>query len=149
MLVTEFGMVTLWRDSHQLKAPYPMLVTEFGMVMLWRDLQHPKASSPMLFTEFGIVTLWRNMHQLKASSPMLVTEFGMVMLWRYLHELKVPSQITSVPSLTTYSFSRNEEEAFNSFFPSRLYLTPYSSSIASFKLSSECLMDSRNSDIRG
>ena len=60
------------------------------------------------------------------------------MLLRYLQPLKAPSQITSVPSLTTY-FSHNEnenenkEEASNSFFPSRLYATPYSSSIASFK----------------
>ena len=34
MLVTEFGMVTLLRDWHQLKALSPMLVTEFGIVML-------------------------------------------------------------------------------------------------------------------
>ena len=89
--------------------------------------------------------LWRDMHKLKASSPMLVTEFGMVMLWRESHPLKAPSQITSVPSLTTYSFSRNEEEAFNSFFPSRLYLTPYSSLIASFKSSSVASVDRTSS----
>ena len=64
----------------------------------------------------------------------------MEMLWRDLHELKAPSQITSVPSLTTYSFPHNEafisqNKASNSFFPSRLYITPYSSSIASFKSS--------------
>ena len=34
MLVTEFGIVTLLRDSHEKKASSPMLVTEFGMVML-------------------------------------------------------------------------------------------------------------------
>ena len=92
----------------------------------------------MLFTEFGMVMLWRDLKFQKASSPMLVTEFGMVTHWKKSQPLKAPSQITSVPSLTTYSFSYNEnkEEAFNSFFPSRLYLTPYLSSIASFKSSS-------------
>ena len=34
MLVTEFGMVTLLRDSQPLKALSPMLVTEVGIVML-------------------------------------------------------------------------------------------------------------------
>ena len=95
------------------KALFPIFLTEFRMVMLWRDLHKQKALFPMLFTEFGIVTIWRDSHHLKASS-----------------------QITSVPSLTTYSFQRNEGEAFNSFFPSRLYLTPYSSSIAYLKSSS-------------
>ena len=59
--------------------------------------------------------------------------------------LKASSQITSVPSLTTYSFSSNKEKAFNSFFPSRLYITPYSSSIASFKSSSVAFVERTSS----
>ena len=76
---------------------------------------------------------------------MLVTEFGMVMLRRDLQQLKAPSQITSVPSLTKESFTQNEEYPFNSFFPSRLYLTPYSSSIASLKSSSVAFVERTSS----
>ena len=39
------------------KAPSPMLVTEFGMVMLCRESHKKKALYPMLVTEFGMVTL--------------------------------------------------------------------------------------------
>ena len=55
---------------------------------------------------------------------MLVTEFGIVTLCRDSHDLKAQSQITFVPSLTTYSLysflrngnnENNKEEAFNSF----------------------------------
>ena len=34
MLVTEFGMVTLCRESQPQKASFPIFVTEFGMVTL-------------------------------------------------------------------------------------------------------------------
>ena len=60
-------------------------------------------------------------------------------------DCKAPSQITSVPFLTTYSSSHDEKEAFNSFFPSRLYLTPYSSSIAYLKSSSVASVDRTSS----
>ena len=39
MLVTLFGIVTLVRLSHQLKASWPMLVTLFPIVTLVRLLQ--------------------------------------------------------------------------------------------------------------
>ena len=51
-----------------------------------------------------------------------------------MHSEKAQSQITIVPSLITYSFI--EAGAFNSRFPSALYVTPYSSVHALDKSSS-------------
>ena len=39
MEVTESGMVTLVRESHQGNAQSPMEITESGMVMLAREVQ--------------------------------------------------------------------------------------------------------------
>ena len=52
--VTESGIVTLVRDSHQEKAIVPIVDTESGIVMLVRDTHPKKALLPIDVIWFGI-----------------------------------------------------------------------------------------------
>ena len=57
MVTTLLGIFMLVRDSHQLKALFPIVVTLFGIFMLMRDLQPSKASSPIVVTLSGMYML--------------------------------------------------------------------------------------------
>ena len=61
MLVTEFGMLMLLRETHPSKALLPILVTESGMWMFLREIQPLKALYPILVTESGIWILMREL----------------------------------------------------------------------------------------
>ena len=105
-----------------------------SIFIIWKHSLHGLLWA-IYFTDAGILHESKKVLLANASEPIdIIVEGSFTLLIPV--DRKAPSQITSVPSLTTYSSSHNEWEASNSFFPSRLYLTPYSSLIASLKSSS-------------
>ena len=105
-----------------------------SIFIIWKHSLHGLLWA-IYFTDAGILHESKKVLLAKASEPIdIIVEGSFTLLIPV--DCKAPSQITSVPSLTTYSSSHNEWEALNSFFPSRLYLTPYSSLIAYLKSSS-------------
>ena len=117
MLVTESGMVMLFKEIHPLKELFLMQVTLSGIssvtnelqslkalspitvtgarkvagarkVMLSNELHLAKAPLPMVVTESGMVILVNDSHPSKVSWPMAVNESGMVMLANELHHWK-------------------------------------------------------------
>ena len=89
MLVTEAGMLMLFKDLHSAKALSPMLVTESGMSMLSKETHSAKVQYSMPVTESGMLMLFKDLHSAKELSPMLVTESGMSMLSKETHSAKV------------------------------------------------------------
>jgi hypothetical protein len=82
--VTDFGS-TNDSSGQPSKARNPILVTEFGIIKLFKELHPPKAAYPISVTEFGITKLFNELQSRKASLSILVTEFGIVTLFNELH----------------------------------------------------------------
>ena len=73
----------LTRLEQLAKAHQPMLITEFGMVRLFRPVKQ-NAYWPMLVTELGMSIFVRPVEPLNAQSSMLITEFGIIV---FLHPI--------------------------------------------------------------
>ena len=105
-----------------------------------RDGQLLKAPPPILVTEERITNSRKDSQPLKAKSPILVTEEGITNSRKKLQNSKAELQITLVPFFILYF--PIPSGALNSLKPSLLYLTPYSSLMASLQSSSVTSVES-------
>jgi len=60
------------------KAEVPMSLTEWGIVTEWKEEQKEKAESPMKVTDLGMATVGRALQSANALVPIDVTPSGMV-----------------------------------------------------------------------
>ena len=95
MLVTVLGIVMVAKE-HILKADLPILVTLFGIVTLFRLMQQSKTLSPIDVTPLGIVMLVRLVQFWNALIPILFTLSGMVTLGRLIQS----TMLTIIPQWT-------------------------------------------------